>query len=99
MSQSTLVMEDYITVHNCTDLDNVNVQAISLSPNPAQGFIRLDGLNGEQAQIKLYDIAGKLILENNFVVDVMDVSEVIRGIYLMNIKVNGVESQQKVVIE
>lgn len=97
--ESTLVMEDYITVHNCTGLINESIQTISLSPNPAQGFIRLDGLNGEQAQIKLYDLAGKLILENNFVVDVIDVSEVIRGIYLMNIKVNGVESQQKVVIE
>jgi len=97
--ESTLVMEDYITVHNCTGLINSSLKGISLSPNPAQSYIRINGLIGEQAQVKLYDLAGKLILEDHFVVDVIDVSEVIRGIYLLNININGEETQLKVVIE
>lgn len=97
--ESTLVMEDYIIVHNCTGLNNQAQELISISPNPATDLIKISGLNGETARVKLYDLAGKLVYEKSTVVNAIDVSEIIRGMYLLSIEADGSFIQRKIVIE
>ena len=97
--QMQVIKEDYITSHLGMYLSSGLLNKIQLSPNPAKNQIRINGLNGEIADIKIYDLAGKLILEKNRVVNVLDVSDISKGLYLLSIEINGEFQQIEFVIE
>ena len=91
--------EDYITSDYCPGYSELAKNQISISPNPAITQIHINGLDGEKAHIKIYDLTGKLIYEKNDVVSVLDVSDIGGGLYLLIIEINGEFQQMEFVIE
>lgn len=97
--QYEILKEDYITSDYCPGYLELAKNQISISPNPAKNQIHFNGLNGELVNIKIYDLAGKLILEKNRVANVLDVSDIGGGLYLLSIEINGAFQQIEFVIE
>lgn len=61
-----------------------NENSISISPNPTNGLIKLNGIkNGDQ--IKIYNTLGSLVLTTNYTNNLLDVKSLTKGIYLLKI--------------
>ncbi len=97
--QASITKEDYITSYICPGLQLLNIEQISISPNPARNLITITGLNNEKANIKLFDLTGKLIFEKQIQENQFDVSEIENGVYLISIETGGMVKQEKIIIE
>jgi len=87
---------------NCSTLgiDEVTVlDTVSLYPNPSSAVFHIKGLQ-ETSQIKIYDINGRTILTtsitNNQSVDVSNLS---KGMYLVNISNPKGQTTKKLIIK
>lgn len=58
-------------------------------PNPASNFITLKGLEKNNNTIKIYSLLGKEILTTNFNKDKIDISNLPKGVYFLNISNNS----------
>ncbi len=59
-------------------------KAVSIYPNPTTGKVHVS--NAENAQIMVYSVTGELVVSyNNFSSNMIDLSELNEGIYIMNI--------------
>lgn len=62
---------------------------ISISPDPLTGVIRLNGINGAPAKVRLTDLTGNLIYEMNLHEGVnpsINISNIQKGIYVLSIQ-------------
>lgn len=104
-SEHTIVKEGYITVENCTGVDEQTSQNFTLWPNPVKDVLFIASKGFDQPQmLKMFDVTGKLILQhedlklkNNQIM--LDVSDITKGIYLVEITTDKNTYTQKVVIE
>lgn len=77
-------------------------QAISVQPNPSSGIFNLTWKSGEKLNIKVFDLRGKLILqerglENN--AHRIDMSKYAGGLYFLQINVNDRFATKKLIVE
>jgi hypothetical protein len=56
----------FIQINSCLNLDEVNNHPVNLFPNPNQGIFTIES-PFDDASIKLYDMHGKLILEQSLI--------------------------------
>lgn len=70
--------------------EDLNINTLSLSPNPAKNTIRINGLNGLNT-VKIYSAAGVLVQENT-VFDGADISIdlLTSGLYLIQVENKGI---------
>lgn len=97
--QYELIKEDYITSDYCPGFSEEFINEIKISPNPARNLLQISGLNGEQAHLKIYDLVGNLILDKKRIANVLDISSLNKGVYIVNITAIGKEKNQKIIIE
>jgi outer membrane protein assembly factor BamB len=68
VSSDSLVLEDYITVNECTGIINEDLspKSIIIYPNPAKDLLQIDniGENSDVLQLEIFDQQGILIYEN-----------------------------------
>src|SRR5665213_813320 len=75
---------------------SVNNEQVKIYPNPSSGSLQVTVSNKQVAEIKMYDVTGKLVLslqptpnpykeENSFTIDASSLSE---GVYNMSITNN-----------
>jgi hypothetical protein len=50
-------------IDNTVGVEESIALELSIYPNPAQESIRIDGLNNQEAEINVYDVQGKLVLQ------------------------------------
>ncbi|WP_290840833.1 T9SS type A sorting domain-containing protein [Flavobacterium sp.] len=74
--------------------DEFQQKRITVSPNPFRDFIRLE--NAENANVKMYDLMGKLVLETVSFGEV-DASNLHSGIYLIKIEIGKTLYSKKLV--
>jgi hypothetical protein len=67
-------------------------------PNPAKGFIYFKDL-GENTQVVVYDVFGRIILNKKTTENKLDVSELKPGIYYFEFYVNESKVVKKIVID
>lgn len=79
------------------------LESIKVFPNPADDFLQIELPNGIESEtnISLYDLNGKLLIakevaENKEKVN-LDLSTLAKGVYLLNLNLNGVSRQMKIV--
>jgi hypothetical protein len=85
------------------DLDG---ERVKLYPNPAkdQVYIKLDAKNESNITMELYDMFGKLIINENYESvqgefrTIVNVARFDRGIYFMKIKLNSGEARIKIIL-
>ncbi|NCC99614.1 MAG: T9SS type A sorting domain-containing protein [Bacteroidia bacterium] len=76
--------------------NNTNL-SLSMYPNPAKDFIHINGITGN-AMLTITDLNGLICLTKEIVANTdIYVSQLAKGIYLLNIENNGVNSHLKLV--
>ncbi|KAF0128592.1 MAG: putative photosystem II stability/assembly factor-like protein [Bacteroidetes bacterium] len=97
--QNSLVKENYIESLLCEGIEENNGKYFLVYPNPASKNITIQGLQEEIAHVKILDPLGNLKLENNFTGNILNVSQLKKGIYFISISSKDKEQTQKLVIE
>ena len=93
-STASITKEDYITVHNCTGVEEVNA-SVSLYPNPNNGIFYVDIKGMENANMTIINSLGSVVYsENNMTMNNsmkrIDLSNKAEGVYMLIIE-NDVE--------
>lgn len=92
------------SVDTCVDvlsvagIEDVEVQAVTIYPNPAKEKITINH-NFDQFGVSIYDLNGKLILSDDQSSDTIDVSFLERGVYIVELHSEGQRWQQRLIIE
>lgn len=71
--------------------------ALRLYPNPANNLVTIAGLVGN-ANVQIFDIQGRVVLNQTVVSNTLDVSSLVSGVYTIAIEVDGAVSNQKLSI-
>ena len=76
-----------------------NQTAISIYPNPTKDFINIHSPVEQPQTVKLFDISGKLILDQPFdnTSKKINMSQIPVGVYVLKVEFDGTEVMQKVV--
>jgi len=64
---------------------NSRTKSLNIYPNPISDFINISGITGEY-EVSISDISGKLIMMDKINSNILDVSSLNPGIYILNIK-------------
>lgn len=73
---------------------------LSIYPNPVnKGFVNIKSQISGEKNIKLYDIMGREVLSVKLKSDILDVSSVQSGLYLLNISINDRSTTSKLLIK
>ncbi len=80
-----------------TSLGKVSALEVSISPNPANDYFRVAGKD-EVNRINIYSLGGSLIKSETYVSQV-DVSELTKGVYLVQIQGEKGEAIKKLVVK
>ncbi len=87
---------------NYSNIDSVNFELateISLNPNPADKFIRIHGLFGHEIKrISIYDISGHKVNILGFHDDILNVSNLNIGIYIIKLEFDNSIQTNKFII-
>jgi Zn-dependent metalloprotease len=75
-----------------------------ISPNPSNGVVNLSIDNSNEVKINLYDISGRSIFQSNYSNSNIDFNTVInfnpiaKGVYLLNLNIDGKTTTKKIII-
>jgi len=87
-----------VTVTDNSGIPEDPLNRISVYPNPVSDILYIN-MKGNNADIQLFDITGKILREiNNFQSDRIDVSSLVTGIYLLKIKADGSSRVIRIVV-
>jgi hypothetical protein len=78
-----------------------NNAGLSIYPNPASSFINIKNNDGGEFNIDLYDMSGRLLLEEKSkqANTIIDISKLASGIYSIYMTKDGQKSNTKLVIQ
>ena len=72
----------------------------SVVPNPVQnGFLKIQSQVSGLKSINVFDLNGRAVLSTQLEFEVLDVSSLDRGLYLLNIKVNESAITKKIFVK
>jgi hypothetical protein len=77
-----------------------NINNVSIYPNPSNGFLNFDSNLAQDANIKIFNLAGQLMMEKT--VDFkspLDISTLNSGMYMLNVKVDEFTQSFKLLID
>lgn len=100
---ATITKEDFITVHNCTGVVNLEA-SVSLYPNPNNGVFFLDIQGMTQANLTIVNALGTIVYsESNLTVDNsmkrIDLSQEAEGIYMLIVENDNQRMIEKVIVK
>ena len=107
----SLVVSNACGTDTLTDTVNVNIGLVenplqanlSIFPNPTDGIVQVEaGQVGDQVLLRLTDMRGSLILRESAQVNArtfrkkLDISELPRGIYLLEVETKGMKARRRI---
>lgn len=100
-AESTIVMEDYITVHNCTGVETEQNLTVEITPNPTDGIFQLTLPYNGLYDIQIFDVTGHLVHSTpvNEKISQMDLSYLKPGVYILNAQIENLEIKERIVIK
>ena len=94
---------DYVYEYNdiTTGVQNRENQEVSLYPNPASGRIVLDGLQDGDAEVRIHDLSGRLVLTRRASgpTTALDITALAPGCYVVKVVQENEEKVVKVVVK
>lgn len=96
---------DYLVVENCTGIDEVDANIVSVFPNPSTGVVNVQFSNPtSNATAVVYDMQGREVYRNdagamNNNVMTINLSHVGSGMYQLRISANGNTSTTRLVVQ
>lgn len=102
----TVTFEDYITVNICTAIKDVNIEKISIYPNPNNGIftVKLNEDFGENVTMKVLSPMGSTVFEskgsnaNSGFTTELDLSNLNKGLYFLVIENYQGNTVQRIII-
>lgn len=80
--------------------DEMFIQSVSIYPNPVQnGVLYIDYPSNSSKAITLFDINGRKVLETNLNSNMLDLTNVLPGFYLLKITIDGLRNTSKLIIK
>ncbi|GEM_PF-3546340 len=91
----------YFTGENLKVYDNSQYNSIQIIPNPTSNSFVINGLKGNNNQIKIFDLTGKLINEFKSVHEnqKIELGAISKGIYLVKIYSEGKTESKKLIVK
>ncbi|WP_343697360.1 T9SS type A sorting domain-containing protein [Flavobacterium sp.] len=85
--------------NNLNTISNNKEPFLTFYPNPANDFVQINTNNNDEIEnVRIYDLNGKLVNEiSNYKNNKIDVSRLSKGIYNMQVKLNGIYINKKVI--
>tara|TARA_B110000444_G_scaffold258480_1_gene299525 strand:- start:32 stop:1111 length:1080 start_codon:yes stop_codon:yes gene_type:complete len=81
-------------------VNDLSTPNFNIHPIPATNNLTIEALNNEVTSIELIDVTGKLILEREFYQSaILDVSQITKGIYFLNLKTIEGELTKQIIIK
>jgi hypothetical protein len=74
-----------LTVTNPSGVDYNTGETLSLYPNPANEFVYIEGFVPVNAVANIFDLTGRLVLEQIVTDQVIDISSLGKGVYMLSI--------------
>ena len=73
---------------------------VKVAPNPAHGFVSVEGVGEEPATLRIFDMSGKVVqrCEVSAVSNVVDIRRLKPGCYVLRIDVRGNAFSTKLII-
>lgn len=78
-----------------TSIESIEASKISIYPNPAESYLFIDGGGQSMERIRIINISGVIVAEENAVSGKIDVSRLSEGIYFLIIQTDKKEYQTK----
>jgi len=91
-----------INKSDCNPVGNNNIEGESnglLVSNPVSNFLRIHHLNEKINQVKVFDLSGKLVINEFTNKDNIDVSQLPKGIYILSVQTGNINLHQKIYIQ
>lgn len=98
---SELIQDNYMTVHNCTAVDYLYSQEMSIAPNPGNGELQLVLPGTINYDVFIYDLTGHLLYKSSIAAgeNQLDISHLESGVYLINADNGIVQYKERVIIK
>jgi beta-glucanase (GH16 family) len=99
-TQSSMVI-DYVRVYQNTlsiTEENTNESDLKVYPNPAVNVVNLESSQVIN-QVDVFDLSGQLLLSEKEETNVLDISAVKTGIYILKVYSNGIIINRKLVVQ
>jgi uncharacterized delta-60 repeat protein len=96
--ETSFSQELIITVEDCTGLNEINNSTISVYPNPTTSFLNFSIPNIQSTNYQIFDISGRIVLSSSIHnQEAIDVSGLLSGLYLIQLKSDGFNRQMRFV--
>ena len=100
------MIKEAILMSGINEKEHHQLSTFSIYPNPNQGsfWVEFEAEKNGNTEIKVQDIMGKIIFENiqpsQMGLNKIEINhpKVISGVYMLKLKVNGVETTKRIVI-
>ena len=93
--------EDYtVVVTEALGINDLELADLRIYPNPVDGnYVTIKSPIGGDKQIELFDINGRRVLSTTISGDMLDISSINTGFYMVEVTINGYKKVSKLIIE
>ena len=93
--------EDYaVVVTEALSINDVELADLRIYPNPVDGnYVTIKSPIGGDKYVELFDINGRRVLATTISGDMLDISSINTGFYMVEVTVNGYKKVSKLIIE
>jgi len=90
----------FLTTPSAASVADLSVTSFNIYPIPASSILTIDAKDNELTRLELLDLNGKVILNNKFTQSTnLDVSQIEKGIYFINLKTVEGQFTKQIIIE
>jgi PKD repeat protein len=96
---NTQTKNNYITVNNCSNIDDAVLSMIQIYPNPTNGILNIN-IPTTNAELSIINIIENEVLKTNLnsTKNTIDLNSLKQGIYIVEIKIDGKKYRSKITI-
>ncbi|MFL2643343.1 MAG: T9SS type A sorting domain-containing protein [Flavobacteriales bacterium] len=89
-----------LSVSSTLGVDEIDLSNLKIYPNPVDGnYVTIKSPIGGDKQIELFDINGRRVLSSTISGDMLDVSSINAGFYMIKVTVNDYQKVSKLIIK
>ncbi|RMG29224.1 MAG: T9SS C-terminal target domain-containing protein, partial [Bacteroidetes bacterium] len=81
-----------------TSIQRPELQGLEIFPNPATSFITIQTPGNQEKRVQLFDATGKLVLDKRMSSELLDISGLHAGLYIIRVEEDGKVAGKKIII-